>query len=149
MTATQPTPENLAVRRWASGLLDRADRVGPIPAFGSPEWAALDDRDPRKPAAAVRAALAWRHEADPHTITSRLRDELDLIDRVMADRMTAVAHDLSAAGDWSRLASGPTARELAARRARLGPLTCSVDRTAASVWARTGTTPTNSQEVAA
>ena len=31
---------------------------GRVPRFGSPEWAALDDADPAKHAAVVRAALA-------------------------------------------------------------------------------------------
>lgn len=148
MTATQPTYE-FAARRWASGLLDRAERLGPIPSFGSRSWVELDEHDPRKPAAAVRAALAWLHDATPQNIAARLRDELDLIDRVLAARMKAVAHDLSAAADWSRLATGPTARELAVRRARPGPLARSVDPAAAAEWARTGTTLNPAEEVAA
>lgn len=43
---------------WARQLIAKAGES--FPAYGSPEWVALDDRDPRKVAACVAAAECWR-----------------------------------------------------------------------------------------
>jgi hypothetical protein len=43
--------------------------------YGSPEWEAAPE--PVQRASAVRAAEAWRREADPHVIAARLDLELD------------------------------------------------------------------------
>lgn len=116
------TPEPTAascfdvVRQWSASRLHHAHQLGAIPLAGSPTWQALDDADPRKTAAVFRAALAWLYECMPAVIADRLRGELDLIDRCHADRMNAVAHDISGAADWSRIAAGPTLRELTRRR---------------------------------
>lgn len=105
-----------AVRQWSASRIQHAHRLGAIPFAGSPDWCALDDADPRKTAAVVRAALAWLYESTPAVINDRLRAELDTIDRCHADRMNDVAHDISGAADWSRISAGPTRRELTQRR---------------------------------
>lgn len=71
-----------AVRRWAEPLLRRAYAAAPrrpltgphslIPLAGSPEWIALADSDPRKPAAVVLAALARLEESTAHAIAQRV-----------------------------------------------------------------------------
>jgi hypothetical protein len=50
---------------WARQLI--ANGGDSFPAYGTPEWMTLDDRDPRKVAACVVAAENWRtrnHRAD-------------------------------------------------------------------------------------
>jgi hypothetical protein len=105
-----------AVRQWSASRLRHAHRIGAIPLAGSPTWLALDDADPRKTAAVLRAALAWLYESTPTVTVDRLHAELDLIDRCHADRMKVVANDISGSADWSRIAAGPTLRELTRRR---------------------------------
>jgi hypothetical protein len=68
MTREQATT---ARRAWARVLIRRA--VDP-PVYGSPEWLALDDQDPRKVAAVVAAAECWAQEGDD--LEDRLRREL-------------------------------------------------------------------------
>ncbi|MFD0202611.1 MULTISPECIES: DUF2742 domain-containing protein [Saccharothrix] len=77
-----PRFDPAAVRQWAEPLLHRAYAAAPrrpltgphslIPLAGSPEWIALDDRDPRKPAAVVLAALARLEESTPHAIARQV-----------------------------------------------------------------------------
>lgn len=105
-----------ALRQWSASRLHQAHRVGPIPLAGSPTWRALDDTDPRKTAAVLNAALAWLYECTPAVIADRLCQELDLIDRCHADRMNAVATEVSSAADWTKFAAGPRLRELTWRR---------------------------------
>ena len=44
--------------RWADALIASAD--GPVPEYGSAEWASLPDDDRRKVAACIEAAEKWR-----------------------------------------------------------------------------------------
>jgi hypothetical protein len=60
-------------RRWALGLIGRAP--SPCPHYGSPEWLALPDGDPRKVGAVVVAAECWAQYGD--TLEDDLRAELD------------------------------------------------------------------------
>jgi hypothetical protein len=105
-----------AVMQWAAPLLDRAHRTGAIPDAGSRTWSTLDDFDPRKLAAIIRAALAWLHESTPDVIAQQLGDDLDLLDHCVSRRMKEISTDISGAANWSRLAAGPTVRELNRRR---------------------------------
>jgi len=132
-------PDMDAAREWAAGLLQRARQAGPIPCFGWPDWTALPAGDPRKPAAAITAGLTWLHQTRPEVIAARLREEQELLERVVAESWKAVACDLSEAADWSAIATSPTQQELARRRARPGPLAGRFDPDAAAVWVRTGT----------
>ena len=60
---------------WATALVHAAG--GDFPEYGTAEWAALDDTDPRKVAACVSAAECWRTSTDPAWVEWRLRAELD------------------------------------------------------------------------
>lgn len=53
-------------RSWGQPYVDRTVGLGPIPPFGTPEWAQLDNADPRKVAACVIAAwwFADQHAAE-------------------------------------------------------------------------------------
>lgn len=60
---------------------------GEVPRFGTREWAELDDADPAKQAAVVRAALAhWGAE------------------QLAMDAMVQASHAISEAGDWGAVA---------------------------------------------
>ncbi len=142
----RPDPE--AVKQWAARRIPAAGH-GPVPAAGTPAWSALDDHDPRKAAAIVRAALAWADERTPEATAKRVHADLDHDDHVRAAFLKDMTQDLSGAADWSRIAEGPTARRLAEYRARPGRNARPVDRYAAQVWARTGITSTTVGEVAA
>jgi len=60
-------------RRWALGLIGRAPT--PCPQYGSAEWLALPDGDPRKVGSVVVAAECWAQYGD--TLEEDLRAELD------------------------------------------------------------------------
>lgn len=89
-----------AVRRFQIRTVDPA--VAPPPICGSPEWVALDDRDPRKLAALLRAGLCWVTETAllPYT----LADELAAADCEVRARLKAMSVDLAGALDWSAAA---------------------------------------------
>lgn len=138
-----------AVAQWAARLLRRAHATGPIHPAGSAAWTALDEADPRKPAAVVRAALAYLHESTPDVISARLHEELALLDRVTTDRLKAASADVSSAADWGRIAiSSVPYAELHRRRYPwlydpdwTNPLeVTAADRAAAAHWAATGHT---------
>jgi hypothetical protein len=69
MTAT----DIVARRRWAYGLISRA--ATPAPRYGSREWLALPNDDPRKVAGCVVAAECWAVDGDD--IEGRLAVDLD------------------------------------------------------------------------
>ena len=80
-------PEVAARHRWAYSLLRRAKT--PAPRYGSTEWAALADADPRKVAACVRAAECWVTSSD------------NLVDDLHADLHAArQAHKEADDGDY-------------------------------------------------
>lgn len=56
------------------------------PLYGSEEWKALPDADPRKEAAVVRAAAAWAAERDPQVMAARLQTEIQAA-RAEAERV--------------------------------------------------------------
>lgn len=64
--------------RWAKNLVDGA--IGPVPEYGSPEWAALPDEAREKVAGCVLAAEQWRtrhhrqHLSDIRPRTRRSRE---------------------------------------------------------------------------
>ncbi|MFL1432742.1 MULTISPECIES: DUF2742 domain-containing protein [unclassified Nocardiopsis] len=63
-TVPHITDEQRHRRQWSQTIIDRGKDCGPLPLFGSREWCQLADDDPRKAAAAVRAAEAWAREGD-------------------------------------------------------------------------------------
>jgi len=65
-----------------------------LPRFGSSEWHALDDLDPRKMAAVVVAAACWWDSCRPARIAQDLENELIAARQIQAQRFAAVAHDV-------------------------------------------------------
>ena len=78
-TASHPQAGLTYARRaWARALIDRA-QPGPIPAYGSAEWAAMPEGHPAKVGAVVVAAESWVTEgADAPT---RLLTEVEALAR--------------------------------------------------------------------
>jgi hypothetical protein len=64
----------MTAAEWARALMAQAGDVD-LPLYGSAEWEAAPE--PVRLASAVRAAEAWRREADPHVIATRLETELE------------------------------------------------------------------------
>lgn len=68
---------------WARDRAEQLRAVGsvdpaaPIPTYGSDEFDELAPNDARRWLSALRAAEAWRHDADPHVLAARLDQELD------------------------------------------------------------------------
>ncbi|MEU6233522.1 hypothetical protein [Kitasatospora sp. NPDC047058] len=102
-------------------VIDRWGQPTGIPIYGSPAFAALPAGDPRREAALITAAEAWRQEAEdaPLRIHCALRTDLALGERA---RAAWVAEDEAS---WQRLvrdvrawSNHPTALELADQRTR-------------------------------
>jgi hypothetical protein len=74
-----------------------------IPIFGSAAWCALEDKDPAKVFAAVRAALAWWMEQD-RALTEA------------AAAQVQASHAVSASLNWSATAREPSFVDLSRRR---------------------------------
>lgn len=87
-------PDAPLVKAWAADFLDLPD----IPTAGSTEWAALDDYDPAKLAAVVRAGVAWVTETAQ--LPQRLAEQLDAENRDLAERFKTGAQTVSRAVDW-------------------------------------------------
>jgi hypothetical protein len=85
--------------RWTTEALSAPDP----PIFGSARWCALDDDDPAKTCAAVRAALAWWVEQDRVAAES-------------AQAHVAASHAIAASLDWSAVSREPSHQELVRRR---------------------------------
>lgn len=124
-----PTPD------WSARLLERG---GPdVPAYGSEAWAALPDTDPRKVAATVAAAEAWRRSTHPDVVADRLTLELAAARFVAAreaEEAAALAFRAVSDGVVSR-AGRPTFAELSAERgdpAAVDRALAQQDRTAAA-----------------
>ncbi|MFC3892109.1 DUF2742 domain-containing protein [Lentzea rhizosphaerae] len=122
-TDRRPLCDPQAVRLWAVPLLTRAQSAGVIPPAGSRAWCALDDTDPRKPAAVVLAALTRLEENTPAAIDARRTSRLDEIERVCRDRARSASHDMSATQAWGS-AIGPSFKELERRRLLTSTLPC-------------------------
>ncbi|MFF2955597.1 hypothetical protein ACFVVU_30150 [Kitasatospora sp. NPDC057965] len=110
------------IRRISPAVVfDRWGQPLGIPEYGSPAFAALAPADPRREAALITAAEAWRQQAEgaPEAIHARLRTDLVLGERA---RAAWVAEDEAAWKDLVRTvrawSNHPTALELAEQRAR-------------------------------
>ncbi|MFE4517865.1 hypothetical protein ACFRMQ_27165 [Kitasatospora sp. NPDC056783] len=111
-----------ALRRITPAVvLDRWGQPVGIPDYGSPAFAALPPADPRREAALITAAEAWRQQAEtaPEFIHTGLRNELVIGEQARAEW---VAEDEAS---WKRLvrtvrawSNHPTALELAEQRSR-------------------------------
>jgi len=97
---------------WASHRIRAGQAVGQVPRYGSAAWLRLGDRDPRKVAAVVIAAEAWRW--DSLELPDRLAGELDEARRT-TEELDAAEWSLAAAS-VRRTASTPTLLQLERRR---------------------------------
>ncbi|MCH6162015.1 hypothetical protein [Streptomyces marispadix] len=101
---------------WAentvTNLLDGAPEGIALPEYGTPEWARLTVRDPRRSAAVITAAELWRRHA---TEQARLDALLDA-DPIAYFREVTADADHTAARLGRALASTPTHSELVQRR---------------------------------
>ncbi|WP_197285937.1 DUF2742 domain-containing protein [Nocardiopsis sp. NRRL B-16309] len=94
------TPEQRYRQSWSQTLIDRGKARGDIPLFGSRAWCELPDNDPRKAAAAVRAAETWAREGDDLAFDvaqeayNRRRSEDEYWAAVHAERKDMVADQL-------------------------------------------------------
>lgn len=78
MRVPRPAPTNPAARRdWARRHITNvpAAVAATAPAYGTAQWAELDDSDPAKLAAAIIAAECWA--TDLEELPARLRVELE------------------------------------------------------------------------
>lgn len=108
-------PNAPLVKAWAADFLDDLPYV---PTAGSAEWAALDDYDPAKLAAVVRAGVAWVTETAQ--LPQRLAEQLDAENRDLAERFKAASIDVFVGTDWGHvtehnrwLAANPWAKRVA------------------------------------
>lgn len=82
------------------------------PLFASPEW--CQSHGPTMLASALRAALAWAHDRDPHVIAARYDVELGAAWRHQErdyDEWRRIAEKVRGSADWA------THSELQRRRA--------------------------------
>lgn len=82
------------VRLWVQQRVRNGRHHGPAVEFGSAEWCALDDRDPRKIAAVCVAAFCWWEDKQPERIRQRVEDELTVERQLQARAFAAVAADV-------------------------------------------------------
>lgn len=109
----------------ACRLIGRVEDRASIPSYGSPEWDALPDQDPRRAAAVMIAAEAWRDHCSPAQVALDLLAEMARVDEEVARRVKEASWDVCGDGArWEALAASPTHAELQQRRANpmAGPL---------------------------
>ena len=97
-------------------MIDRGRARGRLPLYGSADWAALRENDPRRVAAAVAAAEAWREYTSTERVAADLRRQLDDEDMAVLARLRQASWDVSASRDWVVEAARPTYDELRRRR---------------------------------
>lgn len=123
-------PDMDAVRAWADQLLTA---LAPVPALGRAEWLALDERDPRKLAAAIRPALAYLVESTPEAIAARLRAELDEFATTWRRAHKEASADISRARTDLGYGIGPSHAELVRRRRLTSTAPCGACGTAVTL----------------
>lgn len=108
-------PDVAAAQLWAAPFVASAQRKGPIPAAGSPEWVALPASDPRKGAALFQAGLARIAEEArlPEILAQQIQENRRSIDEALVDSSRAVSESMSASG---MLKPSPSHAELEAIR---------------------------------
>lgn len=100
----------------ARHLLSRVPAGVDVPRYGSTEWDELDEQDPRRAAAVITAAEAWRRHCSPEQVAEDLRQQLVDEEEAVWRRIRELSWDLSASGDWEAIARRPTYAELCDRR---------------------------------
>jgi hypothetical protein len=116
MVPLEPTTDPRPITPLAARLIGRVADRGTIPKYGSSEWDALPDQDPRRAAAVVVAAEAWRDHCSPERVAADMLAEMVHVDLEIARRVREASWDVSAARDWAALAQSPTFAELCERR---------------------------------
>ena len=96
-------------------ILDRTP--GPVPRYGSPEWAALPEHDLRRVAAVVLAAECWRDHCSPERIAADLTAAMVEQECEIRRRVRESSWDVADGRDWAALSRVPTHAELVQRRA--------------------------------
>lgn len=108
-----------------------ADRfVIPIQRYGSPEYDALSDQDPRRAASVVVAAEAWRDHCSPERVAEDLLAEMAYVDLEIARRVRESSWDVADAVDWAAVFRRPTFADLCDRRGEHER----ADRARAQLW---------------
>ena len=103
---------NLTRETFVRRLLELGRRCGPLPIYGSEAWEALDPVDPRRFAAVIAAAEAWRSEGTDDAIRARLLDELEVADLLARWRVRMAGLDVrEAIDDWPRVFDVVRARQ--------------------------------------
>ncbi|HEX7461777.1 MAG TPA: hypothetical protein VF317_06360 [Dermatophilaceae bacterium] len=98
----------------ASSIIGRGRLVGPLPTYGSAEWAALPLNSPQAIAATVVAAECWRAAGTPAMI--RRTVELELLANRQLENAERSAAFAELAATVRHLSMVPTQDELAHRR---------------------------------
>lgn len=93
---------------YVNRLLTLGWRHGQLPIYGSPEWEALDNADPRRFASVVRAAEAWRRDGTDQAVREHTEHQLFLAEQageqIAMSRLRQLSWDLSEATDWANMA---------------------------------------------
>ncbi|TDD64784.1 DUF2742 domain-containing protein [Jiangella aurantiaca] len=121
----------MTAAEWAEALIAQGAAAGEIPLYGSDEWEALPDLDPRRVASVVRAAEVWRRDGEAEHLAAQLRMELAESDLLVRMRMELAELD---ARSGFVAPTGPSWAELQRRRAEL--LQVPVDEYGARGWER-------------
>lgn len=93
---TAGLPELAAVRAWAAPILDTHSGT---PTLGSSAWCELDDDDPLRVVAAVRAGVAWVVET--WSLPERLAADLRAADLDVVARVRSAGLDVADGTEWS------------------------------------------------
>ena len=109
------SPSERVTLAWARSLIRAGSRGDPPPRFGSREWLALPDRDRRKVAAVVMAAVCWWDESRPSRLVERTEQELEA--RRVVDQRLDEEEFTRLAARVRGVANSPTHEELQRRRA--------------------------------
>jgi hypothetical protein len=99
---------------WSATVIERGRAVGPLPRFGSDEWAKLAPNSPQAVASVVVAAICWLDYTDPATVHRDL--ELELLAMRQVENRRAAEDFAALARFVRRSANSPTQVELQARR---------------------------------
>lgn len=117
----QMTEADVQVSAWVQRVIEAGHAAGPVPRFGSPEWAQLPPSDARSFAAVVLAAECWRDHCSAPRVAEDLADQLDYEDWQVRARLAEASHDVSEAWAEGGLADrGPSFAELQQRRRYAG-----------------------------
>lgn len=105
-----------ALTPLARHLLGKVTDRSTIPRYGSPEWDALPEMDPRRAASVVLAAECWRDYCSPAQVALDLLGEMEQADTELRRRIREASWAVCSGADWVALSKSPTHSELQRRR---------------------------------